>query len=290
MDRLSEAVGAARARIAAGAAFVVVATIVAYLPSIRAGFIWDDDQHVTDNTLLRSARGLKLIWTALGATPQYYPLTHTSFWIEYHLWGSSPTGYHVINVALHAGSALLLWRILRLLRVPGAWLATCLFALHPIEVESVAWITERKNVLSGVFYSGAMLAYLTGTRGDSRPRPGWYLCSLVLFACALLSKTLTGTLPGAILLILWWKDGRLPWKHGLHLAPMIVAAFAAGSITSWMERTQVGAAGPDWDFSILERTLIAGRALWFYAYKIVVPYQFTFVYPRWEVDPHVVWQ
>ena len=290
---------AARTRVAAGAAFIVVATFIAYLPAIRGGFIWDDDVHVTDNVLLRSAEGLGLIWTRLGATPQYYPLTHTSFWIEYGIWGDRPTGYHVTNVALHVLSSLLLWRILHLLGLRAAWLAACLFAVHPINVESVAWVTERKNVLAGAFYFGAMLAYLRASFEEPgaalrsiRSAAAWsgYVLALGLFVCAVLSKTVAGTLPAALLLIIWWKTAAIPWPHVLLLLPMFGIAIVVGSITGWMERTQVGAVGPEWDFSWVERCLIAGRAVWHYAYKLVLPVNLTFIYPRWDIDAREAWQ
>jgi tetratricopeptide (TPR) repeat protein len=269
-----------RTRVAAGAAFIILLTFAAYLPAIRGGFIWDDDQHVTENPLLRSGRGLWMIWTTLGATPQYYPLTHSSFWIEYGVWGANPLGYHIVNVTLHVTSALLVWRILALLNLRGAWLAAAVFAVHPIQVESVAWITERKNVLCGVFFFLAMLAFLKERR----------LAAIALFACALLSKTVAGTLPGALVVILWWRDGRVRRKDLLWLAPMFAMALVMGSLTARMERTQVGAVGSEWDFTIAYRILIAGRALWFYAGKLLVPYNLTFIYPRWEIDPTVWWQ
>jgi tetratricopeptide (TPR) repeat protein len=296
---MGEGGGAARTRVAAGAAFIVVATFIAYIPAIRAGFIWDDDVHVTDNVLLRSAEGLKLIWTRLGATPQYYPLTHTSFWVEYGIWGDRPFGYHVTNVALHVLSSLLLWRILHLLGLRAAWLAACLFAVHPVNVESVAWVTERKNVLSGAFYFGAMLAYLRASFNETgaalrgfRSGAAWsgYLLALVLFVCAVLSKTVAGTLPAALLLIIWWKTVAIPWRHVLLLLPMFCIGIVFGSITGWMERTQVGAVGPEWEFTWVERCLIAGRAVWHYVYKLVLPVNLTFIYPRWDIDARETWQ
>src|SRR3990170_1792996 len=137
------------------AAALGILTLLAYLPAIGGGFVWDDDSYVTRNTTLRSADGLRRIWFELGAVPQYYPLVHTSFWVEYHLWGLNPRGYHLVNVLLHALNAVLVWLILRRLRVPGAWFAAAVFALHPVHVESAAWITERKNVLSAAFYLSA---------------------------------------------------------------------------------------------------------------------------------------
>ncbi len=138
---------------------LVLLTVATYLPAMRATWIWDDDYYVTHNLNLRSAPGLHDLWFRLGAVPQYYPVTHTTFWLEYHLWGLSPAGYHVDNILLHVASAVMLWMLLTKLRIPGAWFAAAIWAVHPINVESVAWVTERKNVLSGVFYFAAMLAY-----------------------------------------------------------------------------------------------------------------------------------
>src|SRR5215469_9044641 len=140
--------------------FLIAATFVAYLPALHGEFVWDDDSWTTKIAgLLRDTSGLLTIWVHPTAMQQYYPLSGTSFWLDNWLWKSWTTPYHVENILLHAVAALLFWRLLLRLRVPGAWLATTIFALHPIMVESVAWITERKNVLSIVFYLGALLAY-----------------------------------------------------------------------------------------------------------------------------------
>ncbi|MGH7179958.1 MAG: tetratricopeptide repeat protein [Tepidisphaeraceae bacterium] len=263
-----------------GALLIAAITLAAYLPVVRAGWVWDDDTHVTSNFALRDARGLRLIWTRLGATPQYYPLTHTTFWIERRLWGDRPIGYHLTNVILHALCAIVLWRILSHLKLKGALLCACIFAVHPINVESVAWVTERKNVLSGVFYMSAALMYLRGP----------YLAALLLFACALLSKTVTGTLPAALMVILWWKQRRFPTRDLIRLLPMFALALVAGSLTAHLERTIVGASGPEWQMGWVQRTLIAGRAVWFYAAKILVPVDLTFIYARWNVSAAEWWQ
>ena len=122
--------------------------LLAYMKTFTAGYIWDDDAFVTDNAILKGGLdSLRRLWFELEATNQYYPMAYSSFWLEYQIWGFFAPGSHVINVLLHGLNAVLLWKVLHLLRVPGAWLAAFIFALHPVEVESVAWITERKNVL-----------------------------------------------------------------------------------------------------------------------------------------------
>jgi len=268
---------------------MLLAVALAYLPATKAGFVWDDDWYVTDNPHLLTLGGLYKIWFEIGATVQYYPLVFTSFWVEQRLWGFSPLGYHLTNICLHALNALLVWIVLRRLKVPGAWLAAAVFAVHPVHVESVAWITERKNVLSALFYLLALLAYLKCVdldgRGKDKPfawRP--YLLVLALFVLALLSKTVTCTLPATILIILWWKRRRLTWDDAFPLMPMFVIGLAMGSITAWVEKHNVGAVGEAWNLSALDRVLIAGRAVWFYLGKLVWPSEIAFLYPRWRTD------
>ncbi len=274
-------------------------TLVAYLPAAQGGFIWDDDAYVTGNQTLRSAEGLGRIWFQVGAVPQYYPLVHTTFWLEYRLWGLHPMGYHLVNILLHALAAVLLWRILRRLLPAGAWMAAAVFALHPVHVESVAWITERKNVLSGAFYLAALLTYLCFDAArdrklaggqDSRPAWGLYALALLLFAAALLSKSTAATLPAALLVILWWKRRAAPWRELPWLTPLFLMGIGMGALTVWVERFVVGATGADFDLSWGERWLVAGRALWFYAGKLVWPHPLVFLYPRWQIDTAVWWQ
>jgi tetratricopeptide (TPR) repeat protein len=264
-----------------------LAVVAAYWPALEGGFLWDDDAHVTRSDL-RSLHGLWRIWFEPGATQQYYPVLHSAFWAEHRLWGDSVLGYHLANVLLHAGACLLLYHVLRRLAVPGALLAAAAFALHPVCVESVAWISEQKNTLSGVFYMAAALTYL---RFDAGRRPGAYAAATALFALALLSKTVTATLPGALLVVLWWRNGRLGARRDvLPLVPWLAMGAAAGLVTSWMERAYVGAAGPAFALGLVDRFLIAGRAAWFYLGKILWPAHLVFTYPRWTVDPHALWQ
>jgi Flp pilus assembly protein TadD len=261
---------------------------------MQGGFVWDDDDYVTENPTLRSLHGLRQIWLNPRSTPQYYPLVFSSFWLEYKFWGVRPTGYHVVNVLLHALNALLLWRLLQFLNVPGAWLAAAVFVLHPVQVESVAWVTERKNVLSAFFYLGSMFCLFRffGLAGEKEDKSGlrWYVSGLLLFACALLSKTVTCTLPAAMLLILWWKRGKLRGRELGVLAPLFVFGLAIGLVTAWLEQHHVGAVGSEWDLSFVERFLIAGRALWFYVGKLIWPSELIFNYPRWQINVGVWWQ
>ena len=279
----------------AGAALVLL-VFAAYYPLRAAGYIWDDDNYVLKNVALRSARGLAAIWAhpLHPVTPQYYPLAFTTFWVEYHLWGLRPLGFHIINVSLHALSALVLWRLLRALQVPAAWLVAAVFALHPVHVESVAWISERKNVLSGLLYLLALASYLNWAglirpvesqedRAPERRGPIWYGAALLLFALALFSKTVTSSLPAVVLLIVYWKRARIRRRDLIPLIPFFALGLTLGSMTSWLERHHVGAEGPEWNFSLLQRIGIAGRDVWFYAAKLIWPDNLNFVYPRWDL-------
>jgi tetratricopeptide (TPR) repeat protein len=223
-----------------------------------------------------------------GATQQYYPLVHSVFWLEEKVWRDALAGYHGLNILLHAFSALLLVKILRQLKVPGAWLAAALFALHPVEVESVAWISELKNTLSGAFYLGAALFYL---RFDQNRNGKNYVFALGLFLLGLMSKTVIASLPGALLVIFWWQRGKLSWRRDvLLLLPFFIAGIGAGLFTAWMERKFIGAEGSEFNFSVIERFLIAGRAVWFYLGKLFWPVDLAFIYPRWDVSQVIWWQ
>ena len=269
------------------AAALVAAVFIAYQPAWNGGPIWDDDAHLTRPDL-RSLHGLYRIWFDVGATPQYYPLLHTVFWVEYGLWGGTTLGYHLLNILLHACAALMVALILRRLAVPGAFLAAAIFALHPVHVESVAWITELKNTLSAVFYLGAAMLYL---RFDRERRIAWYLWAFGLFLLALMSKTVTGTLPGALMVVFWWQRGRLSArKDMLPLVPFVLAGAGGGMITAWWELKINGCVGPEFAFTTVERLLLAGRAVWFHAWKLFWPTNLTFIYPRWQLDSSAWWQ
>ncbi|HEX2862065.1 MAG TPA: tetratricopeptide repeat protein [Lacunisphaera sp.] len=268
-------------------ALFVIAALAAYWPALRGDFLWDDAGHVT-NPALQSWPGLLRIWLEPGTTQQYYPLLHSAFWLEHKLWGDAALGYHVVNIIQHAVAATLFGLLLRRLAVPGAWLAASLFLLHPVCAESVAWISEQKNTLSLVFYLGAALAYL---RFDAERCARRYVLATVLFACALLTKSVTASLPAALLVVFWWQRGRLDWRRDtLPLLPWFVLGAGCGLFTAHFERVLIGAQGSDFTLGALDRLVLSGRIFWFYLGKLAWPADLSFVYPRWNVDAAVWWQ
>lgn len=289
-----------------GGLVLVLLVVLAYAPSLRGGFLWDDDDHVTNTQVLGQPGGLARIWFDLGATQQYYPLVHTTFWLEHELWGLAASGYRATNLALHCVIALLLWGLLRRLEPSArartsswdlAWVGAAAFALHPMQVESVAWISERKNLLSGCFVLLATHAYLrfdalAPPAGGARPerRWRWLVLAAVAFLLALLSKTVAATWPAAMLVLVWWKRGRIRTSDVLPLVPLFALAVGLGLVTVFMEQGSVGAVGAEFALSPAQRVLIAGRALCFYAGKLLLPVRQSFVYARWNVDPSAAWQ
>ena len=284
------------ARIKQGLLFAALGVVVlaCYWPALHGGVVWDDQAHVT-TTELSSWTGLRRIWTELGATQQYYPILHSAFWLEHRLWGDATLGYHLTNALLHATACGLLVVALRRLwslgpaTAPGAttmpagtaWLAAFLFAVHPVCVESVAWISEQKNTLSLVFY---LLAALSWLNFHERRGLGWYALATLLFLLALGTKTVTATLPAALLVVLWWRNGRLSLRRDVvPLLPWFVLAAAGGLLTAWIERKIIGAEGGQFSLAWGERVLLAGRVIWFYLGKLAWPFDLMFIYPRWDV-------
>ncbi len=261
--------------------------IIVYFPALGGQLLWDDSGHVTRPDL-RSLAGLGRIWFEFGATQQYYPVLHSAFWLEHLLWGDATLAYHLANVALHAAVAFLFGLTLRRLTLPCAWLAAALFLLHPVCVESVAWISEQKNTLSAVFYLGAALVYL---RFDRDRRPALYAAATMLFLLALLTKTVTASLPAALLVVFWWQRGKLDWRRDvLPLVPWLLAGAGMGWITAHFERVLIGAQGADFTLDFASRVMLAGRVVWFYVGKLLWPAPLLFVYPRWTPDASVAWQ
>ena len=269
------------ARALLGWLFAITAlTVVCYLPALDAGFIWDDNDWLTENPQVTEPGGLVEIWSGAERL-QYYPVLFTAFRIEFLLWGLNPTGYHVVNVVLHALNAFLLGWLLYRLRIRGAWWVALLFAVHPVHVESVAWITELKNVLSGFFYLAALHWFV---RSDEQEDRAGFLLSLLCFATATLTKTATVTLPAVLLLILVWKKRSLTRTDFYRLAPFFLVGGALAAVTVQLEKGLVAVVQQDFAFSWLERLGIAARALFFYPWKLLVPWPLIFNYPRWNVS------
>src|SRR5438876_2499936 len=268
-------------------AFLLIALVfVSYARVLNAGFIWDDESHLTQNPCVVGPLGLKDIWTTTRAV--YYPLVLTTFWILHKAASLNPLPYHILNVLMHAGSAVLLWCVLRELRVPGAWLGAALWALHPVMVQSVAWVTELKNTQSCLFYLLSVFCFLNWEdQSHTRKRPiksTWmFSLSLVCFVLATLSKPSVVMLPIVLALCVWWRRGRIGWKDGVPLAPFLLISAFASAWTIWEQKFHASAVGPEWTQTWPERLIIAGRATWFYLGKLVWPHPLIFIYPRWEI-------
>jgi tetratricopeptide (TPR) repeat protein len=263
---------------------LVLSTILAYQLAWHAGFIWDDDRYVTQNKLLTAPDGLRRIWFSLDSPSQYFPLVYTVFRLEHAFWGLNPAGYHWVNILLHSANALLVWRLLRILGIRGAWLAAALFALHPVQVESVAWITELKNVLMGFFFLLALLAWVKFL--EERPGRVWkyYTLTFFFYALALFSKSTACTLPAALLLILWLKKKPIDVRRLAQVLPFVALGIGMGLLSIWWERHHQGTQGEFFAVGLPERILLASRALWFYAGKLLWPAKLIFTYPRWTIS------
>jgi len=275
--------------IALGAVVVVAATLIAYIPAIQADYIWDDNWLLYENPCMHAPDGLQYFWYPRPKeetpgrynVPDYFPITYTTFWLEWRVWGDDATGYHVTNVLLHAIGSLLVWWVLARLKIPGAWLAGLLFALHPVNVASVAWISERKNVLSLVFYLLTILAWL---KFDDTPRRRWYAAALGLFLVTLLCKTSTVMLPVVLLGLAWWRRRRITGRDLLRTAPLFVMSAVLGVVTIIFQQGVTVSDIPRPE-GALSRLAAAGWCVWFYLYKALVPINLVMVYPRWDVDP-----
>ena len=261
---------------------LVVITFIIYFPSLRGGFVFDDDSLIVHNQLVRSSDGLYRFWLTREA-PDYWPLTSTIWWLEWRAWRANPLGYHVVNVFLHALNALLLWTILRRLKIPGSWFAAAIFAVHPVNVATVAWISEQKNTLSLLFYTLAILLFL---EFDETARRCSFVLSLATFCLALLSKTAVVMLPVVLLLCLWWQHRRIRWKDILRTAPFFPLSLASGLTTMWFQSNRAMGTHAAQTTGFATRLAVAGCAPWFYLYKALLPLNLTVIYPKWVIDPH----
>jgi len=263
---------------------LLVLTLAAYGPALRAGFIWDDDHHVTANRCIVGPLGFRAIWTTSSAV--YYPLVLTSFWIEHAIWGLNPFFFHLVNILMHGMNAVILWRVLLRLEVPGAWFGAALWALHPVQVESVAWVTELKNAQSCLFYLLAILFFLKwrAVVGKHEKAILDYALAILFAVLAILSKASTVMLPLVLALCWWWKERNWRWRNTIWLLPFFILSAAASGWTVWEQKFHSGAQGAEWSQTALQRFVIAGKAVWFYLGKLLWPHPLVFVYPRWPVD------
>ena len=256
-----------------------------YLPALWGEFIWDDSL-LTKLKAVSSWDGIWRLWFDPAAAylqrdaveGHYWPLLYTTFWLEHKLWGFHPLGYHIVNLLLHFANTALLWRLLLRLGVPGAWFAAAVFAVHPLHTESVAWIISRKDLLSALFYLSAFFMWI---RFVESSRTRLYVAALSLFAAALLCKSIAITLPAALLIWQWWKEGRVTAGYFLRAAPFFLVGLVVGGFDIWFYKAHTALS---FDYSIYERALIASRALWFYAEKLLWPMNLAVIYPRWEID------
>jgi protein O-mannosyl-transferase len=261
---------------------LAAAVVLAYQPAWHAGFIWDDDVYVTHNRLLTAPDGLKRIWFSRDSPSQYFPLVYTALRMERSAWGLAPAGYHWVNILLHAANAIVLWGLLRRMRVPAPWLAAAFFALHPVQVESVAWVTELKNVLSLFFCLLTAWAWVE----FAEDRPGawrFYAGALFLQALALLAKSTACTWPVALLLILWLQRKPLAARRVWQIVPFFAMGLLMGIVSIWWEQHHQYAIGNAYTIGWTSRLLIASRAIWFYAAKLLWPAGLSFSYAHWQI-------
>lgn len=260
------------------AGFIILLTLLVYIPIVQGGFIWDDDLHLTEN-LLTKEDGLYRSWFT-GDQPNYWPVTWTVLWAGWQLWGSNPLGYHVINVFLHAAISLLVWRNLFWLRIPGAWLAALVFAVHPVNVQTAAWVTQAKNLLATFFYLLAVLSYL---RFEDERTKLWYFSSLLSFIVAALSKTSVVMLPFVLTLCTWWQRGKISREEIIRILPFFAIGGALGINEIFFQYSAIGEDIVRSD-GFLSRFASAGWVVWFYLYKAIIPLNLNFIYPRWVID------
>ena len=275
--------------IPAGMVLIAILACFAYFPSINGGFIIDDDRLLTGNSLIKAHDGLYKFWFTTEPV-DYWPMTNTLFWIQWRLWGMNPTGYHLVNLILHVCAAILIWFILRKLSIPGAWMAAAIFAVHPVNVESVAWISQLKNTLCMFFFLLSVLCYL---QAETQPKPSkygpmprtvdyWYYSSLLLCILAMLSKGSAVILPVMLLGTIWWRRGSLTIWDLVGMAPFFVAAIGFALVNIWF---QTHGSGQTFRHAVfIERLLGAGGVLWFYLYKAILPVNLIFIYPQWHVE------
>ena len=265
----------------------LVAIFVFYFPALSGEFLWDD-VNFSDERTIHNWSGLWDIWFApseVSKEGHYWPATYTTFWLEHKLFGLNPLGYHIVNCILYFLNVVLIWRLLLKLEVPGAWAISMIFTVHPLHVESVAWLIERKSLLSALFYLGAVHVWL---RFRESPNSKTYILALGLYALGMLSKSIVVTLPAALLVLLWWKQERVSVQDAMHLLPFFIVGFAItlGDYLFYVSREEI-----DLAYSFVERILIAAQVVWFYVGKLLWPTNLIVIYPHWDVsaDNLIAW-
>jgi tetratricopeptide (TPR) repeat protein len=282
-----------------GAALIAVLAAIAYWPVHDGGFVFDDELLIVYNPMIKASDGLYRYWFTKEAL-DYWPVTNTSFWLEWRLWGTNTVGYHLSNLILHVVDALLIWLVLKRLSVPWPWLAALLFAVHPINVESVAWISQRKNLLALLFFLISILWWLrvqaqTDAAATDKAKNRWpsalystifnrwYALSLLAFLLAMLSKGSVAILPLILLLIVWWQRDRITWSDIVASVPFFVVSLILTKVDIWFQAHDSGIIR---EVSFLQRLLGAGAVIWFYLGKALVPVDLAFIYPQWQIDPN----
>jgi tetratricopeptide (TPR) repeat protein len=263
---------------------IILAALFVYWPALNGACLLDDNLLVYSNTRLHSLAGLGKIWL-VAPTTDYWPLTWTLLWLEWHLWGDAPLGYHLVSLALHITSAFLIWRILARLGLRRGWIGGLLFAVHPLAVESVAWISEIKNTLSLPLFLLAFDAWLDAEEGRRTAYPR----SVAFYLLAMLAKTSTIMLPFVLVLYCWWKRGRVTRGELVRLVPYAVIALVLGVITLHFQNrgTPLQPVEPN---GLVARLTLAGAALVFYLGKFLVPIHLLTIYPAWPLDPPTLTQ
>ena len=265
-----------------GCALLASVACLVYWPALTGGFLWDDNILLTGSPLVKAADGLYRMWFTTEPM-DYWPVTNSSFWIEWRLWGMNPVGYHATNLILHIANATVAWAILRQLRIPGAFVAALIFVVHPVNVESVAWIAQRKNTLSMLFFLLSIRWYLRYDDGPPAPgRTRWYGLSLLAFALAMLSKGSVVVLPAILLLFAWWQRGVITRSDAVRTVPFFLFGAALTLVNMWVQ--SYGAPEVVREATLVERALGAGAVVWFYLWKAVVPVHLAFVYPQWTIE------
>jgi Tfp pilus assembly protein PilF len=273
------------------ATIIVLAGLWIYSPTYHGQWLWDDDQLVWQNPFVKdtSLRGLAKLWfNPEGA--DFFPLSYTAMWAQWAFFDDKPTGYHVTTILLHIVGSLLLWTLLARMRIPGAWLSGLLFAVHPVAVESVAWVAETKNTLSMPLFLLSCICWVAQDDLQHEESPtarasGLYIASIVFFLLAMFAKTSMVAMPVVLLLHAWWKRGKVTTVDVLRAAPFFAISLTLGIITcnyQWYraigaEKIIVG--------GVFSRIATAGMAILFYLKQIVWPVGLLPIYPKWEVDP-----